>query len=116
MTLIGPSMKLTAIVPLVGPAASHPDTRAAHNEPRSAQDASAGTAVVPVASQRPQRNLSRPGRPNAAFVTHLIATATHAPQTRPLRRAAPADAVARYRITSDKPVTTTMPARLSRTA
>lgn len=36
-------------------------------------------------------------RPNANFVTQLIATAEHVPQTRELRRAAPADALSAYR-------------------
>jgi hypothetical protein len=36
-------------------------------------------------------------RPNSTFVTHLIATAEHAPQTRNLRRATPADAQIAYR-------------------
>src|SRR3954452_21420682 len=34
--------------------------------------------------------------PRADFVTHLIATAEHVPQTRTLRRATPADAKAAY--------------------
>jgi hypothetical protein len=36
-------------------------------------------------------------RPDANFVAHLIATAERLPQTRELRRAAPADALAAYR-------------------
>ena len=36
-------------------------------------------------------------RPNANFVTQLMATAEHVPQTRALRRAAPADALSAYR-------------------
>jgi hypothetical protein len=36
-------------------------------------------------------------RPDAGFVTHLIATAEHVEQTRELRRAAPADALSAYR-------------------
>jgi hypothetical protein len=35
-------------------------------------------------------------RPDARFVVHLIATATHEPQTRALRRAAPSDALSTY--------------------
>lgn len=35
-------------------------------------------------------------RPNAGFVTQLIATAEHVPQTCELRRAAPADALSAY--------------------
>ena len=35
-------------------------------------------------------------RPDPTFVTHLIATAEHAPQTRSLRRASPADAQTAY--------------------
>jgi hypothetical protein len=36
-------------------------------------------------------------RPDASFVTHLIAMAEHSPQTRMLRRAAPEHAQAAYR-------------------
>ena len=39
-------------------------------------------------------------RPDARFVVHLIATATHAPQTRTLRRAAPDDLLTSYAGTS----------------
>jgi hypothetical protein len=54
-------------------------------------------ALVPVVptlhwSRVPDRQMSR-----ADFVTQLIATAEHAPQTRSLRRATPADAQAAYR-------------------
>jgi hypothetical protein len=35
-------------------------------------------------------------RPDPSFVTQLIATAEHDPQTRNLRRAAPADALSAY--------------------
>jgi hypothetical protein len=35
-------------------------------------------------------------RPDPSFVTQLIATAEHAPQTRTLRRAAPEDALSAY--------------------
>jgi hypothetical protein len=54
-------------------------------------------ALVPVVptvhwSRVPDQQMSR-----ADFVTHLIATAEHAPQTRSLRRATPADAQSAYR-------------------
>jgi len=54
-------------------------------------------ALVPVVptvhwSRVPDQQASR-----ADFVAHLIATAEHAPQTRSLRRATPADAQAAYR-------------------
>jgi hypothetical protein len=53
-------------------------------------------ALVPVIptvhwSRVPEQQLSR-----AEFVTQLIATAEHLPQTRSLRRATPADAQAAY--------------------
>jgi hypothetical protein len=53
-------------------------------------------ALVPVTqtlhrSHPADRQISR-----ADFVTQLIATADHAPQTRSLRRATPADAMAAY--------------------
>jgi hypothetical protein len=44
-------------------------------------------------SQAPGRPLSRP---SSIFVTHLIATAEQAPQTRSLRRATAADAQTAY--------------------
>jgi hypothetical protein len=37
-------------------------------------------------------------RPNANFVTQLIATAEHLPQTRELRRAAPPEALSAYSV------------------
>jgi hypothetical protein len=57
---------------------------------------SACVALVPVVtsaqwSRVPDQQLSR-----ADFVTHLIATAEHAPQTRILRRATPAEARTAY--------------------
>lgn len=56
-------------------------------------------ALVPVAAishERREQGFGR-GRPDAAFVVHLIATATQAPQTRTHRRAPAADVVAHYR-------------------
>jgi hypothetical protein len=52
-------------------------------------------ALVPSApwSQAPSRPLSRP---SSIFITHLIATAEQAPQTRSLRRATAADAQTAY--------------------
>jgi hypothetical protein len=51
-------------------------------------------ALVPVTpfAQPPRTSSLRSSRPSSIFVTHLIATATQAPQTRSLRRATPADA------------------------
>jgi len=59
-------------------------------------DKPACVALVPVVptvhwSRVPDQQLSR-----ADFVTQLIATAEHLPQTRSLRRATPADAQAAY--------------------
>lgn len=52
-------------------------------------------ALVPV--EPPARMPAlRPARPDASFVTHLIAMAEQTPQTRTLRRATPADARAVY--------------------
>jgi hypothetical protein len=61
-----------------------------------AEERPACVALVPVVatahrSRVPERQLSR-----ADFVTQLIATAEHAPQTRTLRRATPAVAQAAY--------------------
>jgi hypothetical protein len=60
-------------------------------------------ALVPVVasaqwSHLPNQQLSRA---DPTFVTHLIATAEHVPQTCSLRRATPADAQAAYRSVTD---------------
>jgi len=58
-------------------------------------------ALVPMAEAapwpRPAARLASP--PNSMFVTHLIATAARAPQTRSLRRATATDAQSAYRAT-----------------
>jgi hypothetical protein len=55
-------------------------------------------ALVPVIPTPPRSAaLPQAGRPNSMFVTHLIASAEHVPQTRSLRRATPADAQTAYR-------------------
>lgn len=56
----------------------------------------ASTALV---AQTPSQraSLTRGPRNDAAFITHLIATAEQAPQTRSLRRASPQDAMKGYR-------------------
>jgi hypothetical protein len=55
-------------------------------------------ALVPTVSpgQSSQASSQQLSRPSAIFVTHLIATAERAPQTRSLRRATAADAQAAY--------------------
>ena len=53
-------------------------------------------ALVPLAQELTwARKMALP-RPDPSFVTQLIATAEHMPQTRMLRRAAPADALSAY--------------------
>ena len=59
------------------------------------------TALVPLAA--PWDSASAPllrVRPDSGFVTQLIATAAHVPQTRTLCRASPQDAQASYRATA----------------
>jgi hypothetical protein len=60
--------------------------------------APASVALVPTAAsaQRSQALIRPLSRPSSIFVTHLIATAALAPQTRSLRRATPADAQTAY--------------------
>jgi hypothetical protein len=56
------------------------------------------TALVPLTSPaRWSQGLRRRWSPDPKFLTHLIATAEHAPQTRSLRRASFADAKTAYR-------------------
>jgi hypothetical protein len=63
-----------------------------------AEAAPASVALVPTvaAAQRSQAAIRPLSRPSSIFVTHLIATAEQAPQTRSLRRATPADAQTAY--------------------
>jgi hypothetical protein len=55
-------------------------------------------ALVPLAASVPPPEKSGlwRARPSSIFVTHLIATAAQAPQTRQLRRATPSDAQTAY--------------------
>ena len=55
-------------------------------------------------------------RPNASFVTQLIATAEQLPQTRNLRRAEPADALSAYSRKLDGETIAAKPANLERAA
>ena len=68
-------------------------------------------ALVPVAAAPRRLAPSAPGlaRPDPSFVTHLIAMAESSPQTRLLRRAAPADVQAAYRSVADQNRTVTRP-------
>jgi hypothetical protein len=54
-----------------------------------------GSALVPIAQPTHWSNYRR-WTLNPIFLTHLIATANHAPQTRELRRASPSDARTAY--------------------
>jgi hypothetical protein len=56
-----------------------------------------GSALVPIAKPTPWSRNHRRWMPDPIFLTHLIATAERAPQTRELRRASLADARAAYR-------------------
>jgi hypothetical protein len=77
-----------------------------------AEDASpACTALVPFVPTA-QWSCSRPlPRPSSIFVTHLIATAEQAPQTRNLRRASASDANAAYTASWHRDVGTGLRAR-----
>lgn len=79
-------MIVSRIIPATGRGSRQPT---AHNCP--AEEPSASHAVVPL-NQTIRRPALGSGRPDASFVAHLIAMADHAPQTRTLRRATPADA------------------------
>ena len=62
-----------------------------------------GRALVPLTlPAAPPENMTSIVRPDARFVTHLIATAAHAPQTRNHRRAPVEDAVMRYACAREK--------------
>ncbi len=57
----------------------------------------AGAALVPITEAAYRAPRLVVVRPDASFVTQLIATAEQLPQTRPLRRGATADALSAYR-------------------
>jgi hypothetical protein len=63
---------------------------------------SSGRALVTVETQptdvHPHRTIQRVSN----FLTHLIATARHEPQTRERRRADPAEVIAAYRATVER--------------
>jgi hypothetical protein len=59
-------------------------------------DAPACVALVPVTQTVPWSRKSTTVRPDPSFVTHLIATADQAPQTRSMRRASIEDAQTAY--------------------
>lgn len=59
-------------------------------------DGSACVALVPVTQTVHWSRKSTMARPDPTFVTHLIATADQAPQTRSLRRASIEDAQTAY--------------------
>lgn len=82
-----------------------------------AQHDASETALVPVS---PGRQRSQPAghsrlRSEAPFLVHLIATAELLPQTRTLRRATPAEALAAYHATAENAAAVNA-ARLSRSA
>ena len=62
-----------------------------------ASDAGAAcTALVPTVTSAHWSQIPQLSRFNSTFVTHLIATAEHIPQTCGVRRATPADAQSAY--------------------
>ncbi|MGC2777551.1 MAG: hypothetical protein WA418_18140, partial [Bradyrhizobium sp.] len=63
---------------------------------RESDDTSRSVALVPNGGYDRRAPLARAARPDAGFVTHLIATAAQLPQTRRIRRAAPAVAQSAY--------------------
>lgn len=67
------------------------------------QPAAAGTDLIALqGASADEPRLRVLPRPDAPFLTHLIATAQHSPQTRSLRRASSADADAAYRSTASR--------------
>ena len=61
-----------------------------------------GSAMVPVTETVHHALRLAVVRPDASFLTQVIATAEQLPQTRPLRRAAQADALSAYRSSEDR--------------
>lgn len=77
--------------------APHPMRRAGDAVTMEAVSATSGALVAVAAPMRTAPMSSSLSRPDASFITHLIATAEQDPQTRTLRRAAAADVETAYR-------------------
>lgn len=73
---------------------SNPDAGQRRPAPAARSECRALVPLAPAAIASPRT--AAPGRPDAAFLAHLIASAQGAPQTRERRRAEPADAIHRY--------------------
>jgi hypothetical protein len=82
-----------------------PDQTSEDGDPTDAKPTHVESACVALVPMLPTDEWSKGpqplSRPDSTFVTHLIATAEQAPQTRTLRRATPADAQAAYRSVTD---------------
>ncbi|MEH2511681.1 hypothetical protein V1291_003035 [Nitrobacteraceae bacterium AZCC 1564] len=103
----------------INPTANFGAFETTRNARAEAVDGGASTALVPIgrAQERTSSHRHVSTRPNASFVTHLIATAEQAPQTRTLRRATPTDALAAYgRVTARTATTASNDENMSRIA
>lgn len=77
----------------------------AHEPPQTSRvSKSECVALVPLDAAPRRIAAISPGltRPDPSFVMHLIAMAERSPQTRPLRRAAPADVQVAYRLIAQR--------------
>lgn len=96
---------MPAIRRSAGPAVSWlPEVRGENSHEAAAAGGRALVPVSPVAASKPLRQDTR--RPMPSFLAHLAATALHAPQTRVIRRASQAEAVAAYGVTLAPRLTT----------
>lgn len=101
----------------ISPTTSHPMRRAGDiviEREAVQQETRAITPTGPVARAIPAS--LRSVRPDASFITHLIATAEQVPQTRTLRRAEIVDVEAAYRKAADVYAAGTSTNRLTRVA
>ena len=89
-----PVAAIRSVVPAVTPASR--DTTRPQADPAPTCPLTEGVSAQSAASA----SGSRSGRPLAAFLTHLIATAHDAPQTRRHRRAAVGEALSAYAATT----------------
>jgi len=88
---------MQAIKGVAGPATRLLPDRAAEPAASPRDLIACSRALVPVASVATHKPIGHvAGRPVAAFLAHLVATGQRAPQTRVLRRTAPAEAASVY--------------------
>jgi hypothetical protein len=97
---MGPIAGIRSLAPTVGPTSRGAGEPQAAAQPIRPPETPADPAAPPASESSGLRPAG--GRPLATFLSHLIATAQGAPQTRRLRRAAVSEALSAYVATAGR--------------